>query len=118
MLLWVIWLDSSKREIEGGLNFQILLYLAFCSDPFQSILSGTRELLTCGSNRRPRVGVAGIGGAHAIEDKTVLKNRGTGSSLMGLVSKQQWVTTSETWSNHFFQLQKFPPITCVSPSNL
>lgn len=45
MLLWVIWLDSSKREIEGGLNFQILLYLAFCSDPFQSILSGTRELL-------------------------------------------------------------------------
>lgn len=45
MLLWVIWLDSSKREIEGGMNFQILLYLAFRSDPFQSILSGTRELL-------------------------------------------------------------------------
>ena len=109
---------SSKGEIEGGLDFQLLLYLAFCSDPFQSILRGPRELLTCGSKRRPRVGVAGIGGAHEIEDKTVLKNPGAGSSLMGLMCKQQWVTTSETWSNHSLQLQKFPPIMCVILPNL
>ena len=104
---------SLKREIEGGLTFQLLFYLAFCSDPFQSILRGPRELLTCGSKKRPRMGVAGTGGAHEIEDKTVLKNQGTGSSLMDLMSKQQWIMTSETWSNHSLQLQKFLPITCV-----
>ena len=59
------------------------------------------------------MGVAGTGGAHEIEDKTVLKNQGTGSSLMDLMSKQQWIMTSETWINHSLQLQKFLPITCV-----
>ena len=62
----------TKREIEGGLNFQLLFYLAFCSDPFQSILRGPHELFTCGSKRRPRVGVAGTGGAHDIEDMFVI----------------------------------------------
>lgn len=54
------------------------------------------------------MGVAGIEEAHEIEDKAVLKNQGTGSFLMGLTSNQQWVTTSETWSNLSFSFRSSP----------